>query len=377
MYKTIFCLSFFLINLLSYSQSNSYQLNIHIGRVVKNYPVFPPSSISSLIELRWQQQLLSQWSSFYRYPKLGLTSVFSNYGNEKELGFGIGLMPQLTFNVRKKYRIPLWLTFGWGYSYITKKYDPYSNPINTAVSTNITNMACFSAMTTINLSNKFKLNVGISTLHFSNGHYRMPNNGINIPSLVLGLQFGKDSIFSQPEKQNFNLKKIFFIVQAGTGLHDFGDGSKPIGGPLYPVYALTTGIAKQVNSAGKIHLGIYVNYYTDYYDYIVEKMLFKTSQTAHAMTGTIYLGYEFLFGKFSFMVQSGLYAWNPFYKYYKNTLGENDFKTFLKKFINNKMGLQFYPFAKHGVQKGIYLGSYIRANFGQADFSEFAFGYSF
>lgn len=202
----------------------------------------------------------------------------------------------------------------------------------------------------------------------------MPNNGINIPSFVLGLQFRKDSIFPQPEKQKFRLKKLFFIVQAGTGLHDFGDGSKPIGGPLYIVYALTTGVAKQINPAGKIHLGIYVNYYSDYYDYMVEKMLFTNSQSVHATTATVYIGYEFMFGKFSFMVQSGLYVWNPFYKYYKNTLGENDFKTFLKKYINNKIGLQFFPFAKNGVQKGVYVGSFIRANFGQADFSEFAVG---
>jgi len=362
---------------LSFFTNNSLQANLHAGKIVKNYPVFPESGISLLSEFSWLHQTQKQWASYYGYPQTGIAVFYGSFGNPDELGNVYGLMPQMSFTVRKNHRKPVHLTLGWGYSYWTKKYDAVTNPDNMAIGENITNMACFSATVPIRLTTNLQMNLGISTTHFSNGHYRMPNNGINILSFIVGLYFGNDTIIPKIKTDKFNPKKWQILVQAGMGLHDFGDGSKPIGGPLYPVYALTAGLTKQINHSGKFHTGIYANYYTDYYDYITEKQLFENKQTAYAITGSIYLGYEFIFGKFSMMVQSGWYVWNPFYKYYKNTLGQTDFKSFLKKYINNKMGFQFYPFAKNGNLKGLYFGSYIRANFGQADFSEYAVGIIF
>ena len=357
--------------------NNSLQANFHGGKIVKNYPVFPKSGISSLMEFRWQRQIQKIWASYYSYPQAGIAGFFGSFGNPDELGNVFGLMPQMTFTARKKRRIPLHLTLGWGYGYWTKKYDAETNPDNMAIGTDFTNMACFSTTMPIRLSGNIQMNIGISTTHFSNGHYRMPNNGINILSLVVGFRFGNDTVIHKLKTDKFTSPKWQILVQAGLGLHDFGDGSKPIGGPLYPVYAFTGGIAKQINHSGKFHTGIYVNYYTDFYDYVIEKQLFEGNQTAYAITASAYLGYEFILGKFSLMVQSGWYVWNPFYKYYKNTLGQNDFKSFLKKYINNKMGFQFYPFAKNGNLKGLFFGTYIRANFGQADFSEYAVGFVF
>jgi len=356
---------------------NSLQTHFYAGKIVKNYPVFPKSGLSSLIAFSWQRQTKKTWASYYGYPKFGMAVVLGDFGNSNELGNVVGLMPEMIFTIRKTRKIPIHLTLGWGYGYWTKKYDAITNPNNMAIGSSITNMAFFSATMPISLSEQIRMNLGISTTHFSNGHYRMPNNGINIPSVVVGINFGNDTIQPKPESEKFIFSKWQYLFQAGSGLHDFGDGSKPIGGPLYPVYAFTSGITRQINHSGKIHTGLYVNYYTDFYDYVMEKQLFRGKETSYALTGSIYLGYEFIFGKFSMMVESGWYVWNPFYKYYKDIQGQKDFKTTLKKYINNKMGFQYYPFAKNGRLKGLYLGTYIRANFGQADFTEYAAGIVF
>ncbi len=355
--------------------NNSLQVNLHTGKIIKNYPVFPKSGMSSLVELRWQHRTQKQWALYYDYPSVGVAAFFGSFGNPDELGNLLGFMPQMSFTVREKHRKPIHLTLGWGYSYWTQKYNAVTNSDNMAIGSSITNMATFSATVPFRLSENIRMNAGISTIHCSNGHYRMPNNGINILSLVVGFRLGNDTVLYKPDIEKMPAKKWQIIAQAGVGLHDFGDGSKPIGGPLYPVYGFTGGVAKQINYSGKFHTGIYINCYTDYYDYMAEKQIFKDKQTTYSVTAAAYLGYEFILGKFSMMVQSGWYVWNPFYKYYNKR--QTGFKSFLKKYINNKMGFQFYPFAKNGNLKGLYLGTYIRANFGEADFSEYAMGFVF
>ncbi len=381
-YLFFFGILFLLYSVTSFGQSgfvnhNRLQTHFYAGKIVKNYPVFPKSEFASLVAFSWQWQTHKTWASYYGYPKFGMTMVFGDFGNPNELGNVVGLMPEMTFTIRKTRNIPIHLTLGWGYSYWTKKYDAITNPNNMAIGANLTNMASFSATIPICLSKTIQMNIGVSTTHFSNGHYRMPNNGINIPSVVIGINIGNDTIQAKPESEKFIFSKWQYVFQTGMGLHDFGDGSKPIGGPLYPVYAFTGGGVKQINHSGKFHTGVYLNYYTDFFDYVKEKQLLTNQQTAYAITGSVYLGYEFILGKFSLMVESGWYIWNPFYKYYKNTQEQNDFKSFLKKYINNKMGFQYYPFAKNGKLKGLYLGTYIRANFGQADFTEYAAGIVF
>ena len=373
---------FWIFSLTGFGQSgffdnNSLQANFHGGKIVKNYPVFPESGMSSFMEFRWQHQSQKQWALYYGFPNVGVAAFFGSFGNPEELGNVFGIMPQMTFTVRRNHQTPIHLILGWGYSYWTKRYDAVTNPDNMAIGANITNMASFSATMPFRLSKNIQMNIGVSTIHCSNGHYRMPNNGINIPSLVLGFRFGNDTIFYKSVIEKMFAKKWQILIQAGMGLHDFGDGSKPIGGPLYPVYTFVSGMTKQINYSGKFHTGIYINYYTGFYDYVVEKQLFGGRQTTYAVTASAYLGYEFILGKFSMAVESGWYIWNPFYKYYKNSLGQNDFKTFLKEYINNKMGFRFYPFAENGNLKGLFFGSYIRANFGQADFSEYAMGFVF
>lgn len=359
------------------SHNQSLQINFHGGKIIKNYPVFPKSGLSSILEINWQQQTQKKWAAFYNYPTVGFSSVFGSFGNPNEIGYVLGIMPKMRFIARRQTGKTFHLSLGWGYAFWTKKYNPKYNPYNMAISTNITNMAFFSATTPVKFSKAIQMNIGLSTIHFSNGHYRIPNNGINILSFVVGMQLGKDTIFHKYKPETPFHSKWQYIIQAGAGLHDFGDGSKPIGGPLYPVYALTCGITKQVNYFGKFHMGIYLNYYTDFYDYMREKQLFPNKQIIYATTSSIYVGYEFILGKFSMVAQSGWYIWNPFYKYYKNILGENSFKAFLKKYISNKIGFQFYPFAQNNSLKGLFCGIYIRANFGQADFSEYAVGFVF
>jgi len=214
MIKTIFIsILFCFLGLFATGQSgffagNSVQVNLHAGKIVKNYPVFPGSGISSLIEFRWQYQTYKSWTSYYGYPTIGFGGFFGSFGNPDELGNVYGLMPQMTFTVRKNRKIPLILTLGWGYGYWTKKYDAVTNPNNMAIGANITNMACFSATIPIRLSANLQMNIGLSTTHFSNGHYRMPNNGINIPSFVVGLHFGNDTVISKIKTDKFNPQKM-------------------------------------------------------------------------------------------------------------------------------------------------------------------------
>jgi hypothetical protein len=59
-------------------------------------------------------------------------------------------------------------------------------------------------------------------------------------------------------------------------------------------------------------------------------------------------------------------------------LSERGMKTELKKYISARLGVQYYFFdPEYCNRSNIYIGAYIKANFGQADFTCMQLGFVF
>ena len=91
------------------------------------------------------------------------------------------------------------------------------------------------------------------------------------------------------------------------------------------------------------------------------------------------LGNEFLFGHVSMVTQGGLYLYNPFYRdQYKEIYFEGDTKAWLKTWITARLGFQYYlRDAVLHPRQNLFVGWYVKTNFGQADFMEVSLGYLF
>ncbi len=89
-------------------------------------------------------------------------------------------------------------------------------------------------------------------------------------------------------------------------------------------------------------------------------------------------GHEFLLGHFSLLAQGGVYLYNPFYRDEYKEFYNGDTKAKIKTYITAKLGVQYY--IKNITLKDkhqLYVGSYIKTNFGQADFFETGLGWQF
>ncbi len=155
----------------------------------------------------------NKWHSAYKYPDLGVTFYGGTAGNKEVLGnfFGVNSFLSIPFIAKPKFRFNGKLSAGLGLG--TKQYDPVTNPKNVAMSTPLNAMICLG----LDAKYYFKQNwfsLGIDMTHFSNGAFKVPNLGINLP--YMGFAYGRflkkpeidTSIIAQENHMPF--RKIFF-----------------------------------------------------------------------------------------------------------------------------------------------------------------------
>ena len=124
------------------------------------------------------------WHVKYRYPTVGSTLFIGSVGNKELLGNYVGLygFSELPMIKYKNYEMAFRLGCGLGYT--NKIYDPISNPKNVAVSTHFNAMMNFAVKSTYRFKNH-SIVLGLDITHFSNGAFKVPNYGINMPYLSL------------------------------------------------------------------------------------------------------------------------------------------------------------------------------------------------
>jgi len=137
-------------------------------------------------------------------------------------------------------------------------------------------------------------------------------------------------------------------------------------------------LSKRYNTAGNLLAGIYTNYYTSFYDYIISQEFYASKQRIKSFTFVAFLGHEYFIGKVGFVIQGGIYLYNPFKRDYVNLTYEKISIGRQLKLINtNKLGLQYYfcnPMKSN--KHKLFIGMFIKANLGQADFFEMGCGYT-
>ncbi len=387
-------LSFVSINYTSFSQSDSakkylsppksilvIEPQVHSGKLMKIYPVFPQTDFADLNEVNIAIQTAGnkEWHQTINYPQVGLALFYGYLGNNAIMGQNFAAVPNLAFNNRRGKRFWLQTRFGMGFAYFTKHYNAITNPTNLVIGSSINNMTFLALDGNFKLSSHFNFNVGVSTLHFSNGHYQLPNLGANIPSVNVGISYfpvAKPAYYKR-DSITHPVKKLLFNMNFGYGRHEFGSATKATGGPKYNVFQGALYVSKRWRQICNVHLGVFVSYYADYYDFIVSEEMFKNQQHLKSTVITVFLGHEWMIGHFGLVAQSGINVYNPFLKEYRKQL---DAKTSadLGTYISNKVGIHYYVWnPMRTTSKNLYFGMYLKANFGTADFAEIAMGYSF
>ena len=142
-------------------------------------------------ELNLQKQTYGKHKSerSYDYPLVGFSFFYSGLGGFDAIGSSFALYPFINFPLWRKNDFFLGFRFGLGVGYLTKKFDRIDNYKNLAIGSNLNAAVNIMFDLRYRLSNRFILSGGISLQHFSNGSLKLPNYGLNIPLINLGLVY--------------------------------------------------------------------------------------------------------------------------------------------------------------------------------------------
>jgi len=343
-----------------------------------------------------------EWAYWLKAPKTGLLLGYTNLGNQEDLGAAISIIPFIEFGVFNRKKKDMSVLVGMGASYFNTKYDPIENPFNQAIVTDVTWAFRASFIYTFLQTEKLDYRFGVTYSHHSNGHTRLPNQGLNsfLGSLSVDIKNPYRLPITQttdrptPEKS----KQDYFSFRYGSGRNSlalaFNDKKA--------VQTFAGEYGRIFNNTFKIGLGAYYRFYEHYYDYIrgneslvqdgMEFEDLKDNPRWNASALGLYINGEVLLNHFGIEAQIGANLFKPAYRIdwrinegWDNAprvlppnwvLGEYDTKFRLKHIISSRMGLKYYLI---GTQKrpkhNVFLAAHINSNLGQADFSEVSFGY--
>ena len=293
------------------------------------------------------------WHQLYNYPTCGATFQYNNFGGSKILGKAYALYPFIQLPIIKQSNFQLAFKFGSGLAFLTKKFDKDINYKNIVISTNINICINLGFEFEQRINNSFSVNEGIHLQHFSNGALKMPNPGINLPSVSMGIRFNpaKSSI---EKKYNQNIpevdKKYFLSLMTAAGLKEiyYAYNIK------YPAFSLSLGFNFQPSLKRIINLNVDAFYSFANYE-LVNRINNGTNMISLLRFG-MSAGHEFLFGKTNFTFYMGRYL------YAKDNSDGN---------IYNRVGF------KRKINKNLFINLSLKSHHFVADYIEWGLGYNF
>ncbi len=359
-----------------------YELAENVGKAIANQPSFPSVKASQLTEFSMLRQCngAALWHEHYNFPETGVTFLFGTLGNQKVLGNVAAAFSTISFEKNKHKKLTFQKRIGFGFAYFNTPYNLQSNRENIVIGSHVTAVASLSLCLKYRLSNLFYVNLGGSYFHFSNAHYQLPNLGLNSLNVRAGITyypFERQSQYSNAGNLKPN-KKFHLNIKIGLGINERGGTLGPSNGPKYPIYIASVFATKRYSTKALVQVGVEGNYNTGAFDYIVSNSIFLEKEKQKSTTSIFFLGHEYLWKHLSFVVQGGVFLYNPLYREILSSQKSISTKQRLKALFTTKFGFQYYLKDTYKKFKNqVYIGSYVKANLGQADYWETSIGYCF
>ena len=305
----VFLMSFSLVAQKKDSSEYSFLgFQAHYGFIIPHSPAIEPVSHTNPFgfELSFNKLKTSfeSWKIFNHYNISGIQAGYFNFQNPEIVGsafmFTIFTEPILSYGNKYLFSVKA----GWGLSYLTKKYDPETDTLNKFFSTTISFPLYLRASFKYRIGNKTYLTLSGSYNHISNGAIRIPNYGINYPTVSLGLEY-----FLKPVLQLENVytaerhKKIsdqYLIIQALTGY-------KVVYGVPVFAFGLHTRYTRQIRPKYALNAGTEIIFNEG-----VKKMIEIEDLDLDYKRVAITVGQDFFFGKVSLTQYFGFYVYSPY-----------------------------------------------------------------
>jgi len=294
----------------------SIEPTLHFGSIVKHtkkltYDV-KRMTIGADVNLKFQTYGKKEWHQWQRFPLFGVALYYMNYGDWEILGHTFSLSPNVTVPLFKKEKWNGHFQIGTGVAYSNRKFDYLTNPTNNALGSNWNSTVAMKFYASRQIHPNYKLHLGLSLTHYSNGAARLPNFGINVPALMVGLNYTPqplrpdDYIFH--EKSSKPKRRFGVDAQRGVGFVEV----MVIDGPRYPIYNNSLAVAYYLNKVNRLLVGLEYEMNGGVYAFSLHSYHALSREEARKMASrlAVFAADEFRFGDWSITVQLSFYLGN-------------------------------------------------------------------
>lgn len=245
-----------------------------------------------------------QWHWANRLPQTGV-ALFYGYTGSRSMGTMAGLFPFINWRLYRTPKFNSSLRGGVGLGWVQKPYDKISNHKNVLIGTHLNAYINFLWQAELTLFSNLHAGAGLGFSHFSNGSSTLPNLGLNIPSLTVGLRYDLKHTPIVPRKPARPLSK----KTAVTMLTSLGIKQAPwIEGKRFLVNTAQVEWSRALYASGRYSGGAAL-FYNRALSVSTTGVLDQKAVGSNIQAG-LFAGYEHLLGRLSVPVQLGVYVYN-------------------------------------------------------------------
>lgn len=277
----------------------------------------------------------SEWVRFLNAKNLSVGFLYTNLNGIQypigatpySFGESFGIISHIDFGIINKNRINLYFSPGFGITYIDKTVR--TNPESFVFGSHLNAIFKTALKGEIELEDGYSILSEINFLHFSNGSYRIPNAGVNLMNVGLGI---KKNLGIETKKRDsttniipYNVKKNALQFSASIGRR----GKYKMDGSFYRIN-FYGGYSKFFNNVIALKSGLDFFYYEETYNPLeYEDSVTYLGETRDHFKAGLSVGTEVKMNKFSVNANFGYYLyfksvypqktyWNIGFKYYLN-----------------------------------------------------------
>ena len=332
----------------------SLETNFQYGWIIKHREqiLFNTKSKSKGIDLhfRWKTYGRKDWQHWHRYPEFGVTLSFFDFGNKEELGRAIALVPNFQLPLIQTDRFQFAFRIGLGLAYLDTTYDLIDNPKNNSISAHLNNITTLAFKLRWQWRPKWAITGGGKLTHYSNGATTLPNLGLNVGAINLGIHYTPNPLekadFIMHEKDRTAKRKFGFNAHLDFAYHEFAS----LGGPKYPIYIASLGLSYHLSKINRLVVGLDYEYKKAVYYFGLHTFDFATEKEARRRAGRymLFLGDEVLFGNWGLYLQFGAY------------ISKN---SFLKPYpVYNRLAIRYYLPPIKKAKTRLYIGANLKSH---------------
>jgi len=294
-----------------------------------------------------------KWHCLFKYPVIGGAIWYADLANPVVLGKAVAAYPYLNFHLYNKNNFFLNYRFGIGLGYISKPFNYNDNYKNIAIGSHLNAAINMFYECKWLVKKKISLTSGIGITHFSNGSFKTPNLGINIPTVFAGIAYyfpDKTNILPDTSWKNISENKISLRIYFAGGMKQL----YPALGDYYGVFMTSFNFYKSFSYKREVAAGIDV--YMDYSDKrVLKRKDIVLKNDLGILKPGLYAGHNFVFSRLRLLTHIG---------YYLYAKDKSD------GMIYSRFGLEY------NFNEKLFAHLALKTHFAKADFIEWGIGYT-